>query len=180
MYANISVTLVGFPLAVARRALDEFTELARTKSRGPERLRIADDRYAQVQFAAAEGGLQSARAFAFDVIGEAWDTACARDPSALTSALGCNWPPIRQRGRRSRRWTACSAQRVERAVYADQLIQRRFRHLHARIRPCPEARSRDSVCQVRAGVAQPPHLSLRQFLVKTLVFRLVVKGGGWR
>jgi hypothetical protein len=44
MYANISVTLVGFPLAVARRALDEFTELARTKTRGPERLRIADDR----------------------------------------------------------------------------------------------------------------------------------------
>jgi len=83
LFANLSVTLLGFPLAVARRALDEFTELARTKTRGPERLRVADDRHVQVQLATAEGVLQSARAFAFDMIGDAWDTACSGDPLSL-------------------------------------------------------------------------------------------------
>ncbi|MGH3828310.1 MAG: hypothetical protein ACRDQX_14255 [Pseudonocardiaceae bacterium] len=48
-FSYLNVILVGFPLGVARRALDEFAELARTKTRGLERrLRLADDPHVQV------------------------------------------------------------------------------------------------------------------------------------
>ena len=130
LFANLSVTLVGFPLAVARRALDEFTELACTKVRGPERLRIADDRYAQVQLAIAEGGLQSARAFAFDVIGDAWDTACAGDPLSLDQRA-----QLQLAAHQAVRAAIAAVDGVFRlagagAVYADQPLQRCFRDLH--------------------------------------------------
>ena len=159
MYANISVTLVGFPLAVARRALDEFTELARTKTRGPERLRIADDRYAQVQLAAAEGGLQSARAFAFDVIGEAWDTACAGDPLSLDQRAR-----LQLAVHQAARAAIAAVDGVFRlagstALYADQPIQRCFRDLHALdTHAFLSANVAIRYAKHQLGVAQPPQL----------------------
>ena len=74
---------MGWPLGVARRALDEFATLAVTKTRGPQRVRLADDPVLQLELARAEGAVQAARAFAVDVIGELWDTACAGDPLTL-------------------------------------------------------------------------------------------------
>ena len=71
--------LVSFPLGVARRALDEFASLARTKIRGLGPGSIAEDGDVQVALAHAEGDLQSARAFVFDALGALWDTALAGD-----------------------------------------------------------------------------------------------------
>ena len=65
-FTLVGVTLVGFPLGVARRALDQFAELAVTKLRAGAFEPVAQDAEAQVQFARAEGGLQAARAFVFD------------------------------------------------------------------------------------------------------------------
>jgi alkylation response protein AidB-like acyl-CoA dehydrogenase len=108
LFANLNVSIMGFPLGVARRALDEFTELARTKTRGPERSRLADDRHVQLQLAIAEGGLQATRAFAFDVIGELWDTACAGDPLSLDQRTRLSLAANRRCAPRWRRWTASS------------------------------------------------------------------------
>ncbi len=159
LFANISVTLVGFPLAVARRALDEFTELARTKTRGPERLRVADDRHVQMQLATAEGGLQSARAFAFDVIGNAWDTACAGDPLSLDQRA-----QLQLAAHQAVRAAVAAVDGVFRlagagALYADQPIQRCFRDLHAL--DTHTFVSADMVTRYakhRLGVPQPPQL----------------------
>jgi alkylation response protein AidB-like acyl-CoA dehydrogenase len=77
------VALVGFPLGVARRALDEFSALAPTKVRAGTFEPLAQDSATQVALARAEGGVQAARAFVFDAIGSIWDTACAGDEPSL-------------------------------------------------------------------------------------------------
>jgi alkylation response protein AidB-like acyl-CoA dehydrogenase len=159
LFANLSVTLVGFPLGVARRALDEFTELARTKTRGPERLRVADDRHVQVQLATAEGVLQSARSFAFDMIGDAWDTACSGDPLSLDQRA-----QLQLAAHQAVRAAVAAVDGVFRlagagALYDDQPIQRCFRDLHAL--DTHTFFSADVVTRYakhRLGVAQPPQL----------------------
>jgi indole-3-acetate monooxygenase len=82
-FTLIGVTLVGFPLGVARRALDEFTELATTKLRAGSFEPVAQDPAAQVELARAEGSLQAARAFVFDTIAAVWDTASAGDVPSI-------------------------------------------------------------------------------------------------
>lgn len=131
LFANLNVTIMGFPLGVARRALDEFTELARTKTRSLERARLADDRHVQLQLAIAEGGLRAARAFAFEVIGELWDTACAGDPLSLDQRARLSLA-----AQQAVRASVAAVDGVFRlagagAIYADQPLQRCFRDLHA-------------------------------------------------
>lgn len=70
----------GVPLGIARRALDEFTALAPTKSRGgPGGATMADDPAIQVELAGAEAAVRSARAYVVESIGAAWDTVVAGD-----------------------------------------------------------------------------------------------------
>lgn len=131
VFAYLNVILLGFPLGVARRALDDFAELARTKTRGlGQRLRMADDPTVQVQLATAEGTLRSARAFAFDVIGQLWETACAGDPLSLDQRAQLSLAT-----QHAARAAVAAVDGVFRlagagAVYADQPIQRCFRDLH--------------------------------------------------
>jgi indole-3-acetate monooxygenase len=132
LFANLNVTLIGFPLGVARRALDEFAELARTKTRGlAQRRRMAEDPHVQMQLAAAEGGLQYARAFAFDVIGQLWDTTCVGDPLSVDQRAQLSLAT-----QHAARAAVAAVDGVFRlagagALYADQPLQRCFRDLHA-------------------------------------------------
>ncbi|MGH3908417.1 MAG: acyl-CoA dehydrogenase family protein [Pseudonocardiaceae bacterium] len=159
VFAILNVTLMGFPLGVARRALDDFAELARTKTRGVERRRVADDRHVQVQLATAEGGLQAARAFAFDVIGEVWDTACSGDPVGLDQRARLSLAT-----QHAVQAAIAAVDGIFRlagagAVYADQPIQRSFRDLH--ILDTHTFLSADAVTRYAKhllGVSQPPHL----------------------
>ena len=129
-FTLVGVTLVGFPLGVARRALDEFAELAVTKLRAGAFEPVAQDAEAQVQFARAEGGLQAARAFVFDTISTMWDTACAGDV-----------PSVQQRARLQLAAQQAMRAAVEAvdvafnlsgagAVHSSHPLQRCFRDLH--------------------------------------------------
>ena len=81
------VALVGFPLGVGRRALDELAALAPAKARAGTFEVLAQDPAVQVELARAEGRLQAVRAFVFDAIGSVWDTACSGDvPSVAQRA----------------------------------------------------------------------------------------------
>jgi indole-3-acetate monooxygenase len=74
----------GFPLGVGRRALDEFTHIARTRGRAANQSEtIGDDGAAQMALARAEGALRSARAFVFDALGSVWRSACHGDEPTL-------------------------------------------------------------------------------------------------
>jgi alkylation response protein AidB-like acyl-CoA dehydrogenase len=77
------VAFAGLPLGVGRRALDEVTELARTRVRAAATEPVAQDPAAQVELARAEGGLQAARAYVFDAVGEMWNAALAGDVPSL-------------------------------------------------------------------------------------------------
>jgi alkylation response protein AidB-like acyl-CoA dehydrogenase len=87
-FTLVGVALVGVPLGIARRALDEFTALATTKLRAGTSEPVAADTAAQVAFANAEAGLRSARAFVLDEASALWDTALAGDPPSLKQRAG--------------------------------------------------------------------------------------------
>lgn len=71
---NLLMTLMaGVPLGVARRALDEFGEIAKRKSRSMEGTRLADDPAIQVDLAVAEANVRAARAFVFEAFAQGWE-----------------------------------------------------------------------------------------------------------
>src|SRR3954447_15176046 len=70
----LTVLMSGFPLGVARRALDELAQLASTKRRGTSTVPIADDSRVQYDIGGADAALLAARAFLVDVLGDAWMT----------------------------------------------------------------------------------------------------------
>jgi indole-3-acetate monooxygenase len=130
LFALSGVLFAGFPLGVARRALDEFTQMAKGKIRGGPTKTVAQDGYAQVQLAQAEAGVQAARAYVFEVVGELWDVCCAGDA-----------PTLQQRARlllavnQAMRAGVDAVDAVFRlagaeAVFADQPLQRCFRDIH--------------------------------------------------
>ncbi|MDM4784444.1 hypothetical protein [Micromonospora sp. b486] len=74
-FALMGVLFAGFPLGIARRAIDEFVTVAPHKSRGSRPL--AEEQSVQLTVARAEGQLRSAHAFVQDTLGRAWDRTLA-------------------------------------------------------------------------------------------------------
>jgi alkylation response protein AidB-like acyl-CoA dehydrogenase len=76
--AYTTTLLVGFPLGVARRALDEVVAVADGKRRWSGERSLAEDPLVQRALGRAEGLLRSARAYVVDAFGAAWDGVQAR------------------------------------------------------------------------------------------------------
>jgi indole-3-acetate monooxygenase len=158
-FTLVGVALVGVPLGIARRALDEFTDLATTKVRAGTFQPIAQDPAAQVAFARADANLRSARAFVLDEASALWAMACAGDT-----------PPLEQRARFQ--LAAQQAMRAARqavdatfdltgasAVHATHPLQRCFRDLHTasqHVYFSPAAMKR--YANTRFGIAQPGYM----------------------
>jgi alkylation response protein AidB-like acyl-CoA dehydrogenase len=158
-FTLVGVALVGVPLGIARRALDEFTDLATTKVRAGTFQPIAQDPAAQVAFASAEADLRSARAFVLDEASALWTMACAGDT-----------PPLEQRARVQ--LAAQQAMRAARqavdatfdltgasAVHATHPLQRCFRDLHTasqHVYFSPAAMKR--YANTRFDIAQPSYM----------------------
>jgi alkylation response protein AidB-like acyl-CoA dehydrogenase len=72
--AMVALTGLGFPLGIARRALDEFTELAKTKKRGliGTQTLLARDEHVQAELGRAEAELRAATAYARQVARQMW------------------------------------------------------------------------------------------------------------
>ena len=130
-FTLVGTFLAGFPLGVARHALDEFARFAPTKTRPPSTAPIAEDGDVQVALTRAEGGLQAARALVFDTLGILWDTACAGDI-----------PTVDQRARfllANHQAMRAALDAVDTAfsfagagaLHADHPLQRCFRDIHA-------------------------------------------------
>ncbi|MCH6170474.1 acyl-CoA dehydrogenase family protein [Pseudonocardia alaniniphila] len=69
-FTAVRSLLVGIPLGVARRALDELTELCRHKTR--EMAPLVQDQDVQVRLAEAEAALRAGRSFLLDVTERTW------------------------------------------------------------------------------------------------------------
>jgi alkylation response protein AidB-like acyl-CoA dehydrogenase len=153
------VALVGVPLGIARRALDEFTDIATTKLRAGAFQPVAEDPAAQVAFANAEANLRSARAFVLDEVSALWETACAGDSPSLEQRAG--FQLAAQQAMRA----ACQVVDTTfdltgaSAVHATHPLQRCFRDLHTanqHVYFSPAALKR--YANARFGIAQPTHM----------------------
>ncbi|MEU8087857.1 acyl-CoA dehydrogenase family protein [Micromonospora sp. NPDC049101] len=72
LFTLLRVCLAGFPLGVARRALDEITTIVTRKSRSASRQPLAADPLVQAELAHAEAAYQAARAGVLAVLDELW------------------------------------------------------------------------------------------------------------
>ena len=126
----MGVALVGVPLGIARRALDEFTDRATTKLRAGTFQPVAEDPAAQVAFANADANLRSARAFVLTEASELWDTACAGDTPRLEQRA--RFQLAAQQAMRAARQAVDTAFELSgaSAVHANHPLQRCFRDLH--------------------------------------------------
>ncbi len=125
-----AVFLVGFPLGVGRRALDEFTTMARTKTRAGATEPMAHEADVQVDLARAEALLRSARAFVFDAVGEIW--AAVQDGSQPTLAQRAHTLLAIQQAMRAgvQAVDLVFAHGGAGTVYAHHPLQRCFRDIH--------------------------------------------------
>lgn len=69
------IFLAGFPLGVARRALDEFCSLAPSRIRAPATEPLAQEPDCQVEYAHCEAAVRAARSLVFDSVGQMWEVA---------------------------------------------------------------------------------------------------------
>ncbi|MCV7408144.1 hypothetical protein AWC05_08485 [Mycobacterium florentinum] len=153
------IGMVGVPLGIARRALDEFADFATTKLRVMASEPLAKDPAAQVEFAGAEAGLRSARAFVLDEANALWETACAGDPPSLQQRAGFRLAA--QQAMRASRHAVDTAFGLTGAgaVHASHPLQRCFRDLHtlgqhAYFSPA----ALKGYANSRFGIAQPTNL----------------------
>jgi alkylation response protein AidB-like acyl-CoA dehydrogenase len=159
LFTLTAIVMVGFPLGVARRALDEFTELAKRKFRGAPTATVALDGFAQVQLARAEAQVQAARSYVYDVVGQLWETCLAGDE-----------PNLQQRTR-----MILAANQAMRAgvdavdslfplagaegVYTGQPLERCFRDLHTANQHIIFSSDRDKMfSKLQFGIDQPTYL----------------------
>ena len=86
MFSLLMVCMAGFPLGVARRALDEFHTTATVKSRSSSRRPLAEDPYVQADILHAEAAWQAARAGVHAAADELWAAAATTTPSPAVRA----------------------------------------------------------------------------------------------
>jgi len=67
-------------LGVARAAIDEFVELAQTKIPRSSSELLRDRQIVQARIGEAEAVLRSGRSLLFDIVGDMWETALAKQP----------------------------------------------------------------------------------------------------
>lgn len=124
------ILMSGFPLGVARHAIDEFATMARTKFRGSPANTVAGNDHAQMLLAQAESRLRTARLYVYDVVATVWDSCRAGDrPAPIQRAelalAGCH-------AMRTALEAVDSLYRLAgaEAVFAGHPLERCFRDLH--------------------------------------------------
>jgi indole-3-acetate monooxygenase len=102
LFGLLAIGVCAASLGIARRAIDEFIELAIKKTPSWERRTLAQSARIQESVAEAEAALRSSRAFLHEAIGAAWDFAAAgNDPSmemrreVRLAAVNATWQSVK-------------------------------------------------------------------------------------
>jgi alkylation response protein AidB-like acyl-CoA dehydrogenase len=131
LWSLLTTLIAGFPLGVARRTLDEFSDLAKRKSRSAEGTPLAVDSAIQVDLAQAEADVQAARALVFEAFTRAWDTLLGGRENTLEERIRMTMS-VTQAMRLCTRAVDVAFQRSGGgALYETSPLQRCFRDLHA-------------------------------------------------
>lgn len=89
-FPNFTLLALGIAatgLGVARRALDELSELASAKKPQFSSRTLAESGFAQTEFARAEARWRAARALLRSEVGDAWDRACAGEAISVDARV---------------------------------------------------------------------------------------------
>jgi alkylation response protein AidB-like acyl-CoA dehydrogenase len=158
-FTLVGAALVGVPLGIARRALDEFTDLATTKLRAGTFQPVAEDPAAQVAFASADANLRAGRAFVLAEASELWDTACAGDAPRLEQRA--RFQLAAQQAMRAARQAVDTAFELTgaSAVHTSHPLQRCFRDLHTVSQHVYfSSAALKRYANTHFGIAQPSHM----------------------
>lgn len=128
-FALLSSLMAGFPLGVARRALDEFAVLAATKSHGGPTL--ADTETAAITVARCDGAIRAARAYVIDAIDAGWQGALAGDPLTLEQRIAMKSSAMHAMRSGLQVVDALFAMAGGSALFDDNVLQRCWRDMHA-------------------------------------------------
>ena len=159
LFALSGILMVGFPLGVARRALDEFTLMARSKIRGGATKTVAQDGHAQVQLAQAEAGVQAARAFVLEVVAELWEICCAGESPSLQKRARMLLAVNHAMRAGTEAVDAVFHLAGAEAVFADHPLQRCFRDIHTGNQHYIFSPSRDQgFAKVQFGLDHPAYM----------------------
>ncbi|HEX2492400.1 MAG TPA: acyl-CoA dehydrogenase family protein [Steroidobacter sp.] len=131
LWSLLMTFMAGFPLGLARRALDEFSALAKRKSRSLEGAVLADDAAIQVDVARAEADLQAAQAFVFSAFTDAWNTLCEGSENSLEERTRMTMSVLHAIRACTRVVDVAFHRCGGSALYDTNPLQRCFRDIHA-------------------------------------------------
>jgi alkylation response protein AidB-like acyl-CoA dehydrogenase len=127
----LMVLLAGFPLGVARRALDELTALAAVKRRAGAAPRLLDSAVVQTEIVAAEAALHAAREGVLAVFRDTWAALAAGTELTLTQRAWVAAATVHAFDVGRHITTTMFHFAGASALYHDHPLQRCFRDAHA-------------------------------------------------
>ena len=130
-FGLLGCCMVGVPLGIARRALDEAVPLSQTKSRNGGRSTMAEDGAVQLDLIRAETALRAARSLVFEAIGTAWEHALAGNPMSTDDRLAVRLASFHAAEVGLRVVETCFRIGGGGALYEHSPLQRCWRDLHA-------------------------------------------------
>jgi alkylation response protein AidB-like acyl-CoA dehydrogenase len=130
-FGLLGCCMVGVPLGIARRALDEAVPLSQTKSRNGGRSTMAEDGAVQLDLIKAETALRAARSLALEAIGTAWEHALAGNPMSTDDRLAVRLATFHAAEVGLRVVDTCFRIGGGGALYEHSPLQRCWRDLHA-------------------------------------------------
>jgi indole-3-acetate monooxygenase len=130
-FGLLALTIAGTALGIGRAAIDDLLELAGAKMPTGSSRVLAERPVTQTRIAQAEATLLSARAFLYEAIATAWDTAERGDEVSIPERAALRLAATHA--------TAASAAAVDTAydlgggtsIYETSPLQKRFRDVHA-------------------------------------------------
>jgi alkylation response protein AidB-like acyl-CoA dehydrogenase len=129
-YSFLMTMMAGFPLGVARRALEEFGEIVRREPRPGTRHLLAEDPLVQAGLLRASSQLRAARLLVFDAVRRVWaDATAGRAQPPVRAELAAAVQHAQQVAEEVVEWAfhTCG----DSAVYADHPLQRCWRDVSA-------------------------------------------------
>lgn len=131
LWSLLMTLMAGFPVGVARRALDEFGRLAQGKSRSMDGTSLAMDPAIQLELAHAEADVRAARALVIHAFARAWETVREGRENTLEERAGMTMAAVQAMRLCTHAVDVVFHRAGGVALYETSPLQRCFRDLHA-------------------------------------------------
>ena len=129
-FTLLAIGIGAVALGIGRAAIDELVNLAQSKKRINSKATLADRVHSHLEVARAEASLRSARAFYYQSISAAWDTAQAGEKVSIDQRRDIRLATTHAVEASIKTVDAMYTLGGGAAVYQDSPLQRHFRDVH--------------------------------------------------